>query len=132
MTRDKCRQKALALVAGFRGVESVKLDGDDKVVVEGDVDSVNLTSALRKKLGSAQLVEVVDVAAAAAAKKKKEEEEKKKEEEEEAKKKKEKEEEEKKKAAAQLELCSYYRCPPYPPYAAVCCEQVPDHACTIQ
>ncbi|GJM95943.1 hypothetical protein PR202_ga12739 [Eleusine coracana subsp. coracana] len=129
MTRDKCRQKALALVAGFCGVESVKLDGDDKVVVEGDVDSVNLTSALRKKLGSAQLVEVVD----AAAKKKKEEEEKKKKEEE-AKKKKEKEEEEeeeKKKAAAQLELCSYYRCPPYPPYA-VCCEQVPDHACTIQ
>ncbi|KAK3154487.1 hypothetical protein QOZ80_2BG0191100 [Eleusine coracana subsp. coracana] len=80
MTCDKCRQKALALVAGTSGVESVKLDGDDKVVVEGEVDSVHLTNALRKKLGSAQLVEVVD---AAAAKKKKEEEEKKKKEEEE-------------------------------------------------
>ncbi|KAK3158316.1 hypothetical protein QOZ80_2AG0135540 [Eleusine coracana subsp. coracana] len=121
MTCDKCRKKALALVAGTSGVESVKLDGDDKVVVEGEVDSVNLTSALRKKLGSAQLVEVVDAAAAA----------KKKEEEEEAKKKKEKEEEEAKKAAAQLALCSYNRCPPYPPYA-VCCEQGPEYACTIQ
>ncbi|KAM0867593.1 hypothetical protein ACQ4PT_041856 [Festuca glaucescens] len=57
MTCDKCRSKAMALVAATVGVDSVALagDGKDQVVVVGDgVDSVKLTTALRKKVGHAQ------------------------------------------------------------------------------
>ncbi|KAK1617764.1 hypothetical protein QYE76_023281 [Lolium multiflorum] len=64
MTSDKCRSKAMALVAATVGVDSVALAGDskDQVVVIGDgVDSVKLTSALRKKVGHAQLVQVGEV-----------------------------------------------------------------------
>ncbi|XP_047077569.1 disease resistance protein Pik-1-like [Lolium rigidum] len=64
MTCDKCRSKAMALVAATVGVDSVALAGDskDQVVVVGDgVDSVKLTSALRKKVGHAQLVQVGEV-----------------------------------------------------------------------
>ncbi|KAL5212020.1 hypothetical protein ABZP36_022867 [Zizania latifolia] len=52
----------MALVAAVGGVVSVALAGDDKsqVVVVGDVDSVKLTNALRKKVGPAVLVEVGD------------------------------------------------------------------------
>ncbi|KAG8071222.1 hypothetical protein GUJ93_ZPchr0006g41515 [Zizania palustris] len=58
----KSRSKAMALVAAAGGVVSVALAGDDKsqVVVVGDVDSVKLTNALRKKVGPAVLVEVGD------------------------------------------------------------------------
>ncbi|KAK1617779.1 hypothetical protein QYE76_023296 [Lolium multiflorum] len=73
MTCDKCRSKAMALVAATVGVDSVALAGDskDQVVVVGDgVDSVKLTSRLRKKVGHALLIQVGEV--------KKEEEEKKK------------------------------------------------------
>ncbi|KAG8071223.1 hypothetical protein GUJ93_ZPchr0006g46072 [Zizania palustris] len=68
----KSRSKAMELVAAAGGVVSVALAGDDKsqVVVVGDVDSVKLTNALRKKVGPAVLVEVGDA-------KKKEEEKKK-------------------------------------------------------
>ncbi|KAK1617762.1 hypothetical protein QYE76_023279 [Lolium multiflorum] len=58
MTCDKCRSKAMALVAATVGVDSVALAGDskDQVVVVGDgVDSVKLTSRLRKKVGHALL-----------------------------------------------------------------------------
>jgi hypothetical protein len=61
MLCDKCRSKAMALVAATVGVDSVALagDGKDQVVVVGDgIDSVKLTTALRKKVGHAQLVEV--------------------------------------------------------------------------
>ncbi|XP_062222922.1 disease resistance protein Pikm1-TS-like isoform X2 [Phragmites australis] len=61
MACDKCRSKAMALVAATGGVDSVALAGDarDQVVVVGDgVDSVKLTSALRKKVGPAQLLQV--------------------------------------------------------------------------
>ncbi|GJM85381.1 hypothetical protein PR202_ga01826 [Eleusine coracana subsp. coracana] len=71
MKCDKCRSKAMSLVAATGGVESVALTGDvkDQVVVVGDgVDCVKLTSTLRKKVGSARLVQVAD-----AAKKKEEE-----------------------------------------------------------
>ncbi|KAK3154486.1 hypothetical protein QOZ80_2BG0191070 [Eleusine coracana subsp. coracana] len=71
MTCDKCRSKAMALVAATGGVDSVALAGDAKdqvVVVDDNVDSIKLTSALRKKVGPAQLVHVAD-----AAKKKEEE-----------------------------------------------------------
>ncbi|KAF0928953.1 hypothetical protein E2562_011048 [Oryza meyeriana var. granulata] len=61
MTCDKCRSKAMALVAATGGVDSVALAGDakDQVVVVGDgVDSIKLTTALRKKVGHAMLVTV--------------------------------------------------------------------------
>ncbi|CAL4968569.1 unnamed protein product [Urochloa decumbens] len=61
MSSDRCRSKAMALVAATGGVDSVALagDGKDQVVVVGeDVDSVKLTEALRKKIGGAQLVQV--------------------------------------------------------------------------
>ncbi|KAL6899684.1 hypothetical protein ACP4OV_006342 [Aristida adscensionis] len=63
MTCDKCRSKAMALVAATGGVDSVALAGDgrDQVVVVGDgVDAIGLTSALRKKVGPAQLLQVGD------------------------------------------------------------------------
>jgi hypothetical protein len=63
MTCDKCRSKAMSLVAKTRGVDSVSIAGDakDQVVVVGDsVDSVKLASALRKKVGPAHLVQVAD------------------------------------------------------------------------
>ncbi|KAM0830045.1 hypothetical protein ACQ4PT_065905 [Festuca glaucescens] len=61
MTSDRCRSKAMALVAATSGVNSVALagDGKDQVVVVGDgIDSVKLTTALRRKVGHAQLVQV--------------------------------------------------------------------------
>ncbi|KAF6993337.1 hypothetical protein CFC21_010243 [Triticum aestivum] len=63
MASSRCRSKALALVAATPGVDSVALAGDakDQVVVVGDgVDSVKLTSALRRKVGHAQLLQVGD------------------------------------------------------------------------
>lgn len=64
MASDKCRSKAMALVASTSGVDSVALagDGKDQVVVVGDgVDSIKLTAALRKKVGHATLVTVGEV-----------------------------------------------------------------------
>ncbi|CAN6273243.1 unnamed protein product, partial [Urochloa humidicola] len=61
MSCDKCRSKAMSLVAATGGVDSVAIAGADRdqVVVVGDgVDSIQLTSALRKKVGPAQLVQV--------------------------------------------------------------------------
>ncbi|CAL5021211.1 unnamed protein product [Urochloa decumbens] len=61
MSCDKCRSKALSLVAAKSGVDSVAIAGADRdqVVVVGDgVDSIELTSALRKKVGPAHLVQV--------------------------------------------------------------------------
>jgi hypothetical protein len=63
MTSDRCRSKAMALVAATVGVSSVALagDGKDQVVVVGEgVDSVKLTTRLRKKVGHAQLLQVGD------------------------------------------------------------------------
>nr|CAB3447057.1 unnamed protein product [Digitaria exilis]CAB3450187.1 unnamed protein product [Digitaria exilis] len=61
MGSDKCRSRAMALVASTGGVDSVAIagDGKDQVVVVGEgVDSIGLTSALRKKIGYAELVQV--------------------------------------------------------------------------
>ncbi|XP_040377168.1 heavy metal-associated isoprenylated plant protein 47-like [Oryza brachyantha] len=60
MSCDKCRSKAMALVASTGGVDSVALagDGKDQVVVVGEVDSIKLITALRKKVGHATLVTV--------------------------------------------------------------------------
>ena len=63
MASSRCRSKALALVAATPGVDSVALagDGKDQVVVVGHgVDSVKLASALRRKVGHAQLLQVGD------------------------------------------------------------------------
>ncbi|XP_066318741.1 heavy metal-associated isoprenylated plant protein 47-like [Miscanthus floridulus] len=64
MCCDKCRSKAMALAAATGGVDSMALDGEgrDKVVVMGEgVDSIKLTSALRKKVGHADLLHVGEV-----------------------------------------------------------------------
>ncbi|KAI6673441.1 hypothetical protein NL676_001347 [Syzygium grande] len=56
---EDTRSKALKLTAGFPGVQSVKLMGDkDQIEVTGDVDAVNLTTKLRKKVGFAEIVSV--------------------------------------------------------------------------
>ncbi|XP_047077572.1 disease resistance protein Pikm1-TS-like [Lolium rigidum] len=88
MSSDRCRPRAMALAAATRGVDSVALAGDakDQLVVVGDgVDPVKLTSALRRKVGPAQLVQVGDV----------------------------KKEEEKKPAAAAAEVVEYQSHPGY-------------------
>ncbi|KQJ83083.1 heavy metal-associated isoprenylated plant protein 47 [Brachypodium distachyon] len=70
MTCDKCRSKALGLVASTQGVvERVGIEGNDRdrLVVVGDgVDSVNLTARLRKKMGNAELMKVEAVVSAEA------------------------------------------------------------------
>ncbi|KAJ4758660.1 Heavy metal transport/detoxification protein [Rhynchospora pubera] len=60
----KCRSKALKIAASTDGVDSVTLEGDGKnrlVVTGNDVDSVNLTKTLRKKIGRAAIVEQGEV-----------------------------------------------------------------------
>ncbi|KAK3405121.1 hypothetical protein EUGRSUZ_K01374 [Eucalyptus grandis] len=49
----------MKLAGGFQGVQSVALVGDrDRIEVTGDVDAVNLTNLLRKKVGFAEIVTV--------------------------------------------------------------------------
>ncbi|KAL3715408.1 hypothetical protein ACJRO7_007183 [Eucalyptus globulus] len=53
------RSKALKVAGGFQGVQSVALTGDqDRIEVTGDLDAVNLTTLLRKKVGFAEIVSV--------------------------------------------------------------------------
>uniref|UniRef100_A0ACD5V6Z4 Uncharacterized protein n=1 Tax=Avena sativa TaxID=4498 RepID=A0ACD5V6Z4_AVESA len=66
MTCDKCRSKALGLVASNHGVESVGIEGDDRdrlAVVGNGLDAANLTACLRKKVAYAELVTVEEVVA---------------------------------------------------------------------
>ncbi|CAL5026968.1 unnamed protein product [Urochloa decumbens] len=61
MSGDKSRSKALGLIASTHGVQSVAIEGRemDHLVVVGDgLDAVSLTSYLRRKVGSAQIVQV--------------------------------------------------------------------------
>ena len=61
MSCDKCRAKAMALVAAAGGVDSVAIAGAnrDQVVVVGEgVDSIHLTAALRRKVGPAHILQV--------------------------------------------------------------------------
>ncbi|XBI56515.1 hypothetical protein VPH35_038091 [Triticum aestivum] len=63
MTCDKCRSKAMGLVASVHGVERVEIQGDDRdqLAVVGDgVDAANLTACLRKKIGNADLLTLLD------------------------------------------------------------------------
>ncbi|XP_072963789.1 heavy metal-associated isoprenylated plant protein 16-like [Typha angustifolia] len=51
------RSKALKTAAGFSGVTSTSLEGEDKIVVVGDgFDSIALTTALRKRMRYAELI----------------------------------------------------------------------------
>ncbi|XP_039117611.1 heavy metal-associated isoprenylated plant protein 47-like [Dioscorea cayenensis subsp. rotundata] len=64
MNCEKCKIKAMKIVAATEGVESVSVEGkdNDQLVVIGDrVDSTTLTSKLRKKVGHAELVSVNEV-----------------------------------------------------------------------
>ncbi|XP_052177413.1 uncharacterized protein LOC127791533 [Diospyros lotus] len=57
--RRKSRSKALTIAVGVQGVTSVTLKGQDEMEVVGDMmDSVVLTTLLRKGLGFAELVSV--------------------------------------------------------------------------
>ncbi|KAI9076081.1 hypothetical protein K1719_041942 [Acacia pycnantha] len=61
MCCQKCRTKALKLVASANGVSFVGLEGDEreKVVVIGEgVDAVKLTNCLRKKVGHTEILSV--------------------------------------------------------------------------
>ncbi|KAH7684202.1 Viral coat protein subunit protein [Dioscorea alata] len=64
MEDDKKRSKAMQIAVSLNGVISAGLEGEakDKLVVIGDgVDSIKLTTALRKKMS--RIVELVSVAA---------------------------------------------------------------------
>ncbi|KAJ1271430.1 hypothetical protein BS78_06G128200 [Paspalum vaginatum] len=61
MNSNKSRSKALGLIASTHGVQSVAIEGRERnhLVVVGDgLDAVSLTSYLRKKVGSAQIIQV--------------------------------------------------------------------------
>ncbi|XP_072963293.1 heavy metal-associated isoprenylated plant protein 47-like [Typha angustifolia] len=59
MEDAKRRSKALKIVVGFSGVTSTSLEGEDKIVVIGDgIDSIALTTALRKRMCHAELMSV--------------------------------------------------------------------------
>ncbi|KAM4071110.1 hypothetical protein ACB094_11G036700 [Castanea mollissima] len=62
--KKNARSKAMQVAVSLQGVESVSLQGEDSsqtVVVGDDIDSVNLTSLLRKKVGFAELTSVSPV-----------------------------------------------------------------------
>ncbi|KAL0009016.1 hypothetical protein SO802_010518 [Lithocarpus litseifolius] len=62
--KKNARTKALQIAVGVQGVESVSLQGEDSsqiVVVGNDIDSVHLTSLLRKKVGSAELMSLAPI-----------------------------------------------------------------------
>ncbi|XP_072982656.1 heavy metal-associated isoprenylated plant protein 47-like [Typha latifolia] len=62
MNCDKCRSKAMKLVASAEGVNSIELQGEDQLVIVGDgADPVYLTTILRKKFGRADITKVEEV-----------------------------------------------------------------------
>ncbi|KAL1568024.1 disease resistance protein Pik-1-like isoform X2 [Salvia divinorum] len=66
LCNDKCRSKALKVVVSIPGVQSAEIVSGDRelMVVVGDVDSVELTRRLRKKMGHAELMSVSEAATA--------------------------------------------------------------------
>ncbi|XP_061984706.1 heavy metal-associated isoprenylated plant protein 41-like isoform X2 [Populus nigra] len=58
MNSSKHRTKAMKIAAVADGVNSVAIEGTDKVVVIGEVDSVKLAHALKKKFGHVMIVSV--------------------------------------------------------------------------
>ncbi|CAK8531237.1 unnamed protein product [Lathyrus sativus] len=66
MNCQKCRTKALKVVASANGVSFVGLEGEekDKLMVIGDgIDAVKLTNCLRKKVGYTEIVSLGEVKA---------------------------------------------------------------------
>ncbi|KAG4946049.1 hypothetical protein JHK87_042056 [Glycine soja] len=64
MNCQKCRTKALKVVAAASGVNFVGLEGEekDKLVVIGDeVDPVKLTNSLRKKVGHTDIISLAEL-----------------------------------------------------------------------
>ncbi|XP_021750448.1 heavy metal-associated isoprenylated plant protein 47-like [Chenopodium quinoa] len=64
MRCGKCRKKAMKIAASAEGVISVAIQGNDKdeiVVIGNRVDSAGLCTALRRKLGDANLVSVEEI-----------------------------------------------------------------------
>nr|TKS01943.1 uncharacterized protein D5086_0000167750 [Populus alba] len=59
MNSSKHRTRAMKIAAVANGVNSVEIEGTDKVVVIGDgVDSVKLARALKKQFGHVMIVSV--------------------------------------------------------------------------
>ncbi|KAE9594784.1 hypothetical protein Lal_00013336 [Lupinus albus] len=60
---QKCRTKALQVVASAYGVTFVGLEGEekDKVIVIGDgIDAVKLINCLRKKVGKSDIITLTE------------------------------------------------------------------------
>ncbi|KAF7842863.1 heavy metal-associated isoprenylated plant protein 47-like [Senna tora] len=66
MNCQKCRTKALKVVAATNGVDFVGLEGEDKdkvVVIGNGVDAAKLASSMRKKVGHTHIISVAEVKA---------------------------------------------------------------------
>nr|GEV84035.1 hypothetical protein [Tanacetum cinerariifolium] len=62
MENDKKSRKALKIAASLDGVESASFVGSDQITVTGEgIDSVKLTTLLRKGVGYTELVTVGNV-----------------------------------------------------------------------
>ncbi|KAG9448781.1 hypothetical protein H6P81_008746 [Aristolochia fimbriata] len=64
MSDPKTRCKAMKAVAGVQGVLSAAIEGEDKnkiVVIGEGVDSIYLTTLLRKTMGFAELISVTPI-----------------------------------------------------------------------
>ncbi|XP_027108297.2 heavy metal-associated isoprenylated plant protein 47 [Coffea arabica] len=62
--KKKQLSRAMQITVSVAGIERVALQGEnkDQIVVVGEgIDAVNLTSLLRKKLGSVELVSVIPI-----------------------------------------------------------------------
>ncbi|XP_031114022.1 heavy metal-associated isoprenylated plant protein 16-like [Ipomoea triloba] len=60
LNAEKIRAKAMKIVAKLEGVGSITVQGEsmEEIMVIGEVDAVEMTNRLRKKLGSAELISV--------------------------------------------------------------------------
>ncbi|GKB16699.1 hypothetical protein Tco_0850622 [Tanacetum coccineum] len=62
MENDKKSRKALRIAVSLDGVESASFVGSDQIAVTGEgIDSVKLTTLLRKKVGYTELMTVGNV-----------------------------------------------------------------------
>ncbi|KAI5583249.1 hypothetical protein POPTR_006G002000v4 [Populus trichocarpa] len=60
MACGKSRVKARTVVAKACGVNSLALQGDDRIVVSGDgIDAAHLTYCLRKKVGHTDIISIM-------------------------------------------------------------------------
>ncbi|CAK7323372.1 unnamed protein product [Dovyalis caffra] len=62
MNCGKSRVKARTVVAKAFGVNSLALQGDDRIVVSGDdIDAASLTFCLRKKVGHTDIISIMPI-----------------------------------------------------------------------